>query len=171
MIYPRDDERAMRVQRMLDDWTTSGLLSDEQRQRMRADVAVDYRRTNRFLRATLFLFGYLILNALFGLMAVLLDPRDGGIAVLALVAAVASFLASQAVIERYRFYRFGIEEALAVASVSFFALGCAMFMRDQVSGLQFFIGASGAAFIVFRRFAFLYAGVAAVLLEIGRAHV
>ena len=27
MIYPRDDERAIRVQRMVDDWTKSGLLA------------------------------------------------------------------------------------------------------------------------------------------------
>jgi hypothetical protein len=30
---------------------------------MTADLAVDYRRTNKFLRITLFLFGFLIINA------------------------------------------------------------------------------------------------------------
>ena len=57
MIYPRDDERAIRVQRMVDDWTKSGLLQPEQRERMMADLQVDYRRTNKFLRITLFCLG------------------------------------------------------------------------------------------------------------------
>ena len=31
MIYPRDDERAIRQQRMVEDWTKSGLLQPEQK--------------------------------------------------------------------------------------------------------------------------------------------
>ena len=164
MIYPRDDERAIRVQRMLDDWTKSGLLQDDQRIRMLADVQVDYRRTNRFLRITLFLFGYLITMAMFGLLTVTFDAGDDGAAVLAFISSVACFVGAQKVIERYRLYRFGIEEALAVASGSLFTLGCALFMTGRFSSFQMFIGAAGAAFIVFRRFALLYAGIAAVLL-------
>lgn len=163
MIYPREDERAIRVQGMVDDWTKSGLLQPEQRERMAADLAVDYRRTNKFLRITLFLFGFLIVNALAGLLAIGLDMRAGGAMVLAFVAAAGSFFLAQFLIESYRLYRFGIEEAAAVTSASFFAAACALFMNSQFSSLQFFLGAAGGSFIVFRRFGYLYAGVAAVL--------
>lgn len=164
MIYPRDDERAIRLQKQIHDWTESRLLTDDQRVRMLADVQVEYRRTNRFLRITLFLFGYVITSALFGLVAVMFDAGENGTAVLALIASGGCFFAAQAAIERYRLYRFGIEEALAVASASLFAMGCALFMTGRFSSFQMFLGAAGATFIVFRRFAFLYAGVAAVLL-------
>jgi hypothetical protein len=164
MMYPRDDERKIRVQRMIGDWAESGLVHDDQRMRMLADVQVDYRRTNPFLRITLFLFGLVIVVALLALMASVLDIRNDGIAALAAIAAAASFFAAQAAIERYRLYRFGIEEALAVAAVMFFALACSMFMTSRFSSFQMFLGAAGAAVIVFRRFAFLYAGIAAVLL-------
>jgi hypothetical protein len=162
MIYPRDDERAIRVQRMVDDWTASGLLQAEQRERMQADLAVDYRRTNRFLRITLFLFAFLIINALVGLVALTVDAREGFGIFLMIAAAAALFLA-QWLIGRYRFYRFGIEEAIAVSAVTFFGFGCAIFTRSGFSSLRGLIALAGAAFIVFTRFGYLYAGIAAVL--------
>ena len=73
MIYPRDEERAIRQQRMVEDWTKSGLLQPEQRERMIPELQVDLRRTNRFLRITLFIFGYMIVNSLVGLFALFLD--------------------------------------------------------------------------------------------------
>ena len=76
MIYPQDDERAIRQQRMVEDWTKSGLLQPEQRDRMIPELQVDLRRTNRFLRITLFIFGYLIVNSVVGLFAVFLDLRN-----------------------------------------------------------------------------------------------
>src|SRR5215207_5786898 len=157
MIYPRHDERAIRVQRMVDDWAKSGLLQPEQRERMIADLAVDYRRTNKFLRITLFLFAFLIVNAVVGLLAVMSDLREGFGFVL-MFAAVGVFFLAQWSIERYRFYRFGLEEAAATSAVAWFGLGCAIFMRSGFSSLRGFIGLAGAAFIVFTRFGYLYAG-------------
>ena len=162
MIYPRQDERAIRLQRMVDDWTKSGLLQPDQRERMMADLQVDYRRTNKFLRLTLFLFGFLIINALVGLLAVMSDLREG-FGFILMVTAVGMFFLAQWLIERYRLYRFGIEEAVAVSVAIFFGLGCAIFMRSGFSSLRGFIGLTGAAFIVFTRFGYVYAGIAAVL--------
>jgi hypothetical protein len=164
MIYPRDDERAIRLQKQLRDWTESGLLQEDQRLRLLADVPVEYRRTNLFLRLTLWLFTFVITIATFGLLAVMLDVRDSGAVILAVLAAAGCFVAAQRAIERYRLYRFGIEEALAVASAVLFAFAAALFMTNSFSSFRMFLGAAGASFIVFRRFAFVYAGVAAVLL-------
>ncbi len=162
MIYPREDERAIRQQRMLEDWAGSNLIDPSQRERMQADLAVDYRRTNRFLRITLFLFGALIINAVIGLVAVMLDAREG-FGIFLLLAAAGVFVLAQSVIGRYRLYRFGIEEAIALSAVPFFGAGCALFVDSGFSSLRAFLGLAGASFIVFRRFAFLYAGIAAVL--------
>ena len=162
MIYPRDDERAIRVQGMVDDWAKSGLLQQEQRDRMQADLQVDYRRTNRFLRATLFLFGFLIICAVVGLVSLLVGDDDA-LSVIAFLAAGGAFFLAQTLIARYRPYRFGIEEAAAVSSVVFFAAGCTVFVGHGFSSLRLFIALAGASFIVFTRFGYLYAGIAAVL--------
>src|SRR4030095_11742498 len=111
MIYPRDDERALRQQRMVEDWTKSGLLQPEQREQMIPELQVDLRRTNRFLRVTLFLFGYMIVNSVVALFAVFFHRGDAAATVLAFVAAGGFFALAQWMITRYRLYRFGVEEA------------------------------------------------------------
>ncbi len=165
MIYPRDVERAIRQQRMVDDWAKSGLLETEQRDRIMPELQVDLRRTNKFLRLTLFVFGFIIVNAAIGLVAIFIgDASEATMSVLALAAASALFWLAESLIARYRLYRFGIEEAAAIASVIFFAIGAGLFMQSDLSSLQAFMAAAGGAFILFQRFGFVYAGVAAVLL-------
>src|SRR4030095_8351685 len=105
MIYPRDDERALRQQRMVEDWTKSGLLQPEQRDQMIPELQVDLRRTNRFLRITLFVFGYLIVNSVVALFAVFLDLRDEAASLLAFVAAGVFFALAQWMITSYPPYR------------------------------------------------------------------
>src|SRR4051812_22656889 len=121
-LYSRDDERAIRAQRMAEDWTKSGLLESSQRDRIMPMLQVDLRRTNRFLRGTLFVFGYLIVNAFAGLVAVGLDFHEAAFKWLALLAAIACMAMAQLLVTRYRLYHFGVEEAAAIASVTFFVI-------------------------------------------------
>ena len=162
MIYPREDERRIRMQRTVADWYDSGLIAPEQRDRMLADLSVDYRRTNVYLRAALFFFGFLIMAATAGLLAVTLDLREAFGFVL-MAAAIAAFFLAQWLIERYRFYRFGLEEAAAVSAIAFCGFGAAIFSSGGFSSLRGFIALAGASFIVYRRYGYLYAGIAAVL--------
>lgn len=159
-IYSRDDERAIRVQRLVEDWTTSGLLAAEQRDRILPELKVDFRRTNKFLRATLFLFGLLIVNAAAGLMVVLPSWDPTTFRWLALLAAAVCFAAAQKLIARYRLYHFGVEEALALSSAAFFVV----FAATVFSTLSAFTAATLAAAVLFVRFGYVYAGVAATLL-------
>jgi len=80
-----------------------------------------------------------------------------------MLAAAGVFVLAQWLIAQYRLYRFGIEEAIAFSAVSFAGLGCAIFLRGGFSSVRGFIALAGAAFIVFRRFGYLYAGIAAVV--------
>jgi hypothetical protein len=162
-LYSRDDERAIRVRRLVEDWTTSGLLSPEQRERVVPGLTVELRRTNRFLRITLFVFGILIVGSLTGLSAITLDFRATAAAVFLFAAAGAFFALAQWIVTRYRVYHFGIEEAAAVASVYLMAFGAAIVL-ESFSMLRLLIAATIGAFVVFRRFGFMYAGVAAVIL-------
>lgn len=164
-LYSREDERAVRVQRLVDDWTKSGLLQTEQCDQILPALKVDLRRTNTFLRVTLFLFGYLIVTAIAGLSMVVLD---GAVTLrtltwFALAAAVVWFVVAETLVKRYRLYHFGIEEAATVASVIFFAL----FMAELPESFSTMLGFSGAmlgAVAVFVRFGYVYAAIAATLL-------
>ena len=68
--YSDDQERAIRVMRLVQDWTKSGLLTAEQREQIAPELQVDLRRTNKFLRVTMFVFGLMILQAFTGLLAI-----------------------------------------------------------------------------------------------------
>ena len=46
--YSDDQERAIRVQRLVNDWTKSGLLTPEQRDQIAPELQVELRRTNKF---------------------------------------------------------------------------------------------------------------------------
>ncbi len=162
-LYSQDDERAIRMQRLVEDWTKSGLLVDEQRARILPELKVELRRTNRFLRATMFFFGYLIISSMAGLIAVFLDG-ERMVTWLALVAAAASFAAARMLVLRFRLYRFGIEESAAIAAASFFTLFAATIPSSGFSTMSGFAAAALAAFVLFRQFGFVYAGVAATLL-------
>ncbi len=162
-LYSRDDERTIRQQRMADDWVASELLLPSQREQF-VELQVDLRRTNRFLRITLFIFGFMIVNAVTGLVAVMLDFEDDSAAtVLALVAAGAFFLLAQWMVKSYRLYRFGIEEAAVVASVSFLVIGFGLLANQGFSGLLAFVAGAAGSFVVFSRFGYVYAGVVAVV--------
>ena len=166
--YHPDQERAVRLLHRIRDWHKSALISEAQRDRMAADLETGLRRTNMFLRATMFVFGLMIALAAAGLMGALLEPGNSTVWMLAAVAAAASLAASAFLVNTYHLYRFGIEEAFAVAGIFFVAatIGFAFEPLRNVSSdtaIGFaFAGAAVAAFIVFFHFGFVYAAVIAM---------
>ena len=163
-LYSRDDERAIRVHRLVDDWTKSGLLVEEQRTRMLPDLKVELRRTNRFLRATMFFFGYLIISSLAALFVVFLNISENAFIWMSLFGAVVTFAAAQYLIKNYRLYRFGIEEAAAIAAASFLVIFAATASSSTFSTTVALITGTLAAYVLFMHFGFVYAGIAATLL-------
>lgn len=161
-IYSRDDERNIRVERLVRDWNKSGLIADAQRDRMLPDLKVDLRRTNLWLRITLFVFACVIVNAAAGLVIVNLDRDGSTMPWFGSIAAITCFFAAQWIITQYRLYRFGVEEAFAVSAVSFLMIAGATLDFRNFSTLYAFGAGAVASFIVFRRFGYVYAGVAAI---------
>lgn len=165
-VYLPDQERAVRLLHDVHDWRDSQLISAEQHDRMAADLETGLRRTNKFLRATLFVFGLLIAIAATGLVAVLLDGGDWVLWILSGLAAGGCFAAAAFLVRNYRLYRFGIEEAFAVASILFATFAVGFFVDDlaAVSGIDLELGlalVAGAivSFIVFFQFGFVYAAI------------
>ena len=161
--YHLDDERAIRVGRLVEDWTQSGLLTPEQRDLIAPQLAVDLRRTNKCLRATLFVFGGVILQSTLGLLAImlggLLDETVG--AVLCIAAGGVCYWLAMQLVSRYHLYRFGIEEVAALSAVGLTAVGAALLVGGNgnwplATGLA---TAAGMFAALFFHFGFVYAGV------------
>jgi hypothetical protein len=161
-VYSRDDERAIRIQRLVRDWNKSGLVNDDQRDRMLGDLTVNLRRTNIFLRLTLMVFGLLIVAAAAGLTMVIIDPSSGVTTGIALVLGVICFAAAQSMVTKFRFYRFGVEEALAIAAVVFFVWFGALLFGNRFESWYAFGFATAGCYLLYARFGYLYAVIAAI---------
>jgi hypothetical protein len=164
--YSRDDERAIRTGRLVEDWTKSGLLTPGQRELVMPQLAVGLRRTNKFLRITLFVFGAMILQSALGLLAVIVGGFANSVvaAVLCLLAGAACVWLSSHLVSRYNLYRFGVEEAVALSSAGLAAGGAALLFAGDGNGAAV-IGLAVAAVmlaVLYLRFGYVYAAVFAM---------
>lgn len=163
-------EEKIRTQSRVREWARSGFLDEAQAERISTDLQVDLRRTNLFLRAVLFIFTVLIVSASIALFVITFRVNNNGPAVLTcLVSAAICYALAEYLVRRFRLYRFGVEEALAVCAVLLFAVAAiaqmdwmsqtSTFQRTVVAGLS--MGGLGAL-AVYRRFGYLYGAIAFV---------
>ena len=161
--YKLDDERAIRTGRLVEDWTRSGLLTPAQRDIITPQLAVDLRRTNTYLRITLFVFGGVILQSVLGLLAIFIGgwQDETTAAVLCLATGGVCFWLARHLVSRYNLYRFGVEEVAALSAVGLTAVGAALLVGGDGNwpvtiGL---VTAAGMLAALFFHFGFVYAGV------------
>jgi hypothetical protein len=168
--YSQEDEERIRAQAVVREWTRSGLLDRAQSAALEPELRVDVRRTNDFLRAGLALFTALIAGASVALVIEVFSlSRGWPIGVAAAAAAAAYFALADMLAGRFRFYRFGVEEALAACGVLLMAISGAEFISEPSYGLfgsaatvvSLIIGAAGALG-VYHRFGFVYAAAASM---------
>jgi hypothetical protein len=161
-IYSPSEEENLRTLRLLQDWTSEGLLSESQHLTMKQDVECGLRRTNFFLRFVFFLFTLISVSAAVGLfLAVNRSSQFTG--VFLLLAAALCYWGAEAAVSWKRLYRHGVEEALAVLSILFLSFGLEMTLFSP--GRFSFVPACGAlaSFLIWRRFGFQYAFLAALI--------
>lgn len=164
--YSRLDEERIRVQARVREWTRAGLLDPSQGARLEAEVRPSVRRTNSALRAGLALFTCLIVGAsvLWTLSAFHLDS-DREMAVTAGLAAVVCIACAELLAGRLRFYRHGVEEALAVGAALLLSVSAAEITQTFQSGrltVALAVGAVGLCYL-YRRFGFVYAAIGAMV--------
>jgi hypothetical protein len=164
--YSIQDERAIRTDRAVREWTRSELLDKTQKERMLPELQVELRRTNVFLRFILFAFGLLLIGATVLLVALTFEIKeDLPIAILCFVSAACSLIIAEVLVERFHLYRFGIEEAAAISAAVLVTVGIAILLPKGFVGADKFtieialITASVAAFLVYLRFGYLYAAI------------
>jgi hypothetical protein len=153
--YSSEDEETIRTLNILRDW---GLHT--------ADLQPDLKRTNFFFRLILFVFTAMLVSASMWLIVFVFEINEKNPTIaLSIGAAIVCFTAADLLVGRYRLYRFGVEEALAMASVVLVSGGTAALapneFRDQaLVGLG--VGAVSSLF-VYIRFGYVYAAVASML--------
>ena len=170
-LYSPEDERRIRSQVLVREWTKSGLLDPAQGAALEAELRVDVRRTNVFLRAGLALFTALIVTAsvMFTVVVFHLD-RETPLGVTAAVSAVVCLGLAHYLVVRFRFYRFGVEEALAVGSVALIALSAVSLTYGlrlplRVGSAPLMTGllvAAAGGLGIYRRFGYVYAAIGAI---------
>lgn len=164
--YDPADERAIRSGRLVEDWTRSGLLAPEQRDILMPQLAVDLRRTNKFLRITLFVFAGIILQSSLGFIAVTISAvaNQASAGLLCLAIGGGCFWLATQMVSRYHLYRFGVEEAAALSAAALAAGGAALLAPD--GGAWAIVAALAVAAAVlttlFLHFGFVYAAVFAM---------
>jgi cytochrome b561 len=168
--YSETDETIVRLQAHVREWIRSSLLDEAQRDSLFATMPTDLRRTNIFLRAILLVFGVLITIATVGLISLTFGWRsETAFGVLCICSGVVCYFAADTLIERWRLYRFGVEEALASMAVVLTAFGCGVVGSDYMYGYDFrgpmviglAVGCVGA-YLAYLRFGYLYSAVAAM---------
>lgn len=168
-LYAADDEARIRAAGRVRAWTRSGLLTAAQGIAIESGLRVDVRRTNRYLRFALFVFGTIVVGAAVGLSLLLFDVRqDWAIAWTAMLAGALALALAAVLVVRFRLYRFGIEEALAVWSVALEAFGAGFLASagthaNDAPVLIAFGSAAFASVAVYWLFGYLYAACAAVV--------
>jgi hypothetical protein len=169
-IYSQLDEQRIRAQTLVREWASAKLLEPSQRARLESELRLDLKRTNGFLRAGLALFTLLIVAALFLLCTegLHLSGRLES-ATIAFVLALLCIGLAELLAGRFRFYRFGVEEALAVAAVFLLGFAAAELAAEnqyalfrtasRVSGLTV---CTAGGFWLYRRFGFVYAAIGSI---------
>jgi hypothetical protein len=169
-VYSDDVEDRIRVQRLTREWTRSGLLDAAQGERFAAELRVELRRTNLFLRAGLALFTGLIIGASVALLTTVLDLRGHvGTAWISGIAALACIGAAEYLVLKFRCYRFGIEEALAVGAIVLLGISAGettSWFHSEIQGLPVAValgvGVAGGLGL-YRRFGFVYAALGSMV--------
>jgi hypothetical protein len=167
-VYSRRDEENLRDQALVQDWVASGFLNSQQETELEKGLHVELRQTNPILRGVLFVFTGLIVTASVGLtlsgsgFRIFGAQRPWEFLVFA-VWAVISLVLARLFATQGRLYRYGVEEALAVAAVILLGISASwrVWEFDDVGALV--VGVLGS-FGVYALFGFRYAIVAATAL-------
>ena len=165
-IYSQTDEEKVRAQAAVREWQRSGFLDTSQAAQISNELRVDFRRTNYFLRVLLFLFTSIVVVASVSLVITVFDlDEKTSEATVCVIAAILCLGAAEFLIRNFRFYRFGVEEALTIAAGVLLSLATA-FVTSRFEGVEsvapLAIGALGALFI-YMRYGYLYAAIASIL--------
>lgn len=169
-LYTVDEELRVRLERDVREWTTAGMLTAEQARALEPDLATDLRRTGPMLRSGLAMFTLVAGGAAIGLVMLVTDLTSSlALAITTAVLGTLAMAAASWLVRRFRLYRYGVEEALAMGAVALFGasagvLGGEVFHGTSDAGAWSvaMIAVAIASGYTYRRFGYRDAAVVAL---------
>lgn len=169
-LYTVVDEVRVGVGHQLRDWTRAGLLSTSQSDDLHRDLVTDLRRTGLVLRIGLALFTVIAGAAAIGLVFLGINMNSEiTVSIACFLLGVGALLGATVFARDLKWYRHGVEEALAVGAIGLFGFSVAIFgfriftsSTESVAVAGALGLAAGAAAFVYRRFGFQYAAIGAM---------
>src|ERR1041385_503082 len=162
--YSRTEEEAIRTSALVRQWERSGFLREDQAIDLAAKLHTDLRYTNWLFRLVLFFFTANIVGASLWLIVSTLELNGKtSTALLSIGGAAVCFVAADLLVACNRLYRFGIEEALAVASAVLLTAGVSVFASVDVFKSEALAMLCLCLVLLYARFGYLYAGMAAMI--------
>ncbi|MBN1545125.1 MAG: hypothetical protein JW902_00535 [Syntrophaceae bacterium] len=132
-LYTPEQEENIFIRKRAQTWQRSGLLSEDQLAIIDKRTSTYLTETALFFRILYFIFTWLSLSATVGLLTWLLDIRDErAFGLTFFICAIPTYGLAEYLVQRYHFYRHGIEEALVLASLGLFWLGIVLMSPDKL---------------------------------------
>ena len=168
-IYTSEQEENICIRKKAKTWQNSGLISEGQLRLMEAETEPNVHQTNLFFRIIFFLFTLLCATAVTAFLIWLMkEPSDTAAMLILILFSIPFYLLAEYVIKKYSFYRYGIEEALVIASIVSLCIGCGLLLDKYHLGHQFEAIAISLLFAVtsfwiYLRFGFLYSALISII--------
>ncbi len=168
-VYTSEQEENICTRKKVKTWQRSGLISEEQLRLMEASTDPFVNQTNLFFRLIFFLFTWLCATAVSAFLIWLMnEPGDTVAMTILILFSIPLYLLAEYVIKKYSFYRYGIEEALAIASIVSLCIGCGILLDKYHLDHQFGVVAVSLLFAVtsfwiYLRFGFLYSALISIM--------
>lgn len=166
-LYTPEQEENLSIRKSAKTWQRSGFITKEQLKIIEEQTATPLAETPLFFRILYFVFTWIGLSAAVGLILWISDANDEwSFGFIALTFSFPMYGLAELVVRKYRIYRYGIEEALSLQSLSFFCVGGVLIIlslpwhpenRQMVTIAAALV--SVFAFWLYLRFGFLYAAL------------
>ena len=160
-LYTSEQEENIFTREKAKAWRRSDLITEDQLRIMEECTDPGISQTHAFFRLLFFVFICVCASAIVALVLWLINNRVGEATTL-IFFGITYYLLAEYVIRTRFFYRYGIEEALAIVSMISLVIGCGLLMNNWHIDNQLVIVIAclllvTAGFWIYLRFGFLYA--------------
>jgi len=174
-LYTPEQEESIFIRKRAQTWQRSEFLTEDQLRIIWERTDPHLAETALFFRLLYFVFTWICLSAVVGLVAWISDADDERpIGLIFLIFSLPMYALAEYTVQRYRLYRHGIEEALALFSLVLFCGGIILIIlslpRHPRDLEMLSIGTSivcAFAYWLYMRFGFIYAALIAMFLAPG----
>lgn len=164
-LYTREQEENLFIRHQARTWHRSGLIAEEQLRAIAARTDPQVMETHLFFRILFVVFTFICWGAIISFFFWIMNPHGKPVetAFPLLLFAFAAYGLAEWLVKANRWYRHGVEEALAVAAIYLACAAMDLLLQnqgyDQTIVLKVSILFAMLAFWLYLRFGYLYAAI------------